>query len=108
MSQLLVYLNFPIREVPESSYNFGLTDTGPGLNQGNFYYHQSVVERHPNLVPAFADFKDLDDVDPFNASGVDGRKESKQGRVVLYVTAVIKSKNPLVGNGQAVQSLSTL
>ena len=54
------------------------------------------------MVPAFADFKDLDDVDPFNASGVDGGKESKQGRVVLYVTAIVKAKNHLVGNGQPV------
>ena len=34
-------------------------------------YHQSVAEQHPNLVLKFACLKDLDDVDPFNVSGVD-------------------------------------
>ena len=50
---------------------FGLADTGAGLNLGIMYYHQLVAERHPNFVLKFAYLKDLDDVDPFNISGVD-------------------------------------
>ena len=53
---------------------FGLFDTGTGLNLVNMDYHQPVTERHPNLVLKFEYLKDLDDVDPFNISGVDGLK----------------------------------
>ena len=48
----------------------GLADTGSGLDLVNLKYHQSVAERHPNLVPKFAYLKDLEDVDPFNTSVV--------------------------------------
>ena len=58
----------------------GLADTGSGSNLGNIEYHQSVAEHHPNLVLKFAYLKDLEDVDPFNISGVDRRKESEQGK----------------------------
>ena len=50
------------------------------------------------MVPAFADFKDLDDVDPFNASGVDGGKGSKQGKREVDVTAVFTYKTSFVVN----------
>ena len=40
----------------------------------NIYYHQLVIERHPNLVQEFSYLKDLDDVDTFNIRGVDGVK----------------------------------
>ena len=58
----------------------GLDNTGSGLNLGNIEYHQSVSERHPNLVLKFEYLKDLDDVDPFNISRVDRGKESEQGK----------------------------
>ena len=50
---------------------FGLADTGDRLNLLNLDYHQSVEELQSNLVFKFAYLKDLDDVDPFNVSGVD-------------------------------------
>ena len=74
MYQQLPHLNFPIGEGPKSSYMSGLADTGSGLNLLNLEYHQSVAKRHPNLVLKFAYLKDMDDVDPFNISGVDGGK----------------------------------
>ena len=47
-----------------------LDDTVEELNFGNLEYHQSVAERHPNLVLKFAYLKDLEEVNPFNISGV--------------------------------------
>ena len=57
-----------------------LDNTGYGLNPGNLEYHQSVSERHPNLVLKFAYLKDMDDVDPSNINEVDVVKESEQGK----------------------------
>ena len=51
-----------------------LDDTGVRLDLGHLEYHQSVAERHTNLVLKFAYLKDLDDVDPFNISGLDRGK----------------------------------
>ena len=56
---------------------FGLTNTGAGLNLGNSDYQQSIAEHHHNLVLKFAYLKDLEDMDTFNISGVDGGKEIK-------------------------------
>ena len=67
-------MNFIIGEVPISSNMFGLVDTGAVLNTENMDYHQSVVERHPNLVLEFAYLKDLNNVDPFNLSVLDRGK----------------------------------
>ena len=50
-------------------------DTGAGLNLGNLEYHQLVAECHPSLVFKFAYLKVLEDVDPFNISGLDGGKK---------------------------------
>ena len=74
----------------------GLADTGARLNLVNLEYHQSVAERHPNLVLKFAYLKDLEDVNPFNISGVDGGKESEQGKGVVDVTALITYKTTFV------------
>ena len=70
MSQQFPHLNFPIGEGTKPSYMSGLYDTGAGLNYGNIDYHHSVAERYPNLVLKFAYLKDLEDVYPFNISGV--------------------------------------
>ena len=75
-----------------------LVDTGSGLNLGNIEYHQSVTERHPNLVLEFAYLKDLEDVDPFNISGVDREKVSENRKGGVYVTVVITYKNFFVAN----------
>ena len=77
---------------------FGLADTRAGFNLVNLEYHQSVAERHPNLVLKFVYLKDIDDVDPFNASGVDGGKESEQGKGGVDVTTLITYKNLFVVN----------
>ena len=74
ISHQLPYLDFPIVEGPKLSYIFGLVNTGAGFNLVNIYYHQLVIERHPNLVQEFSYLKDLDDVDTFNIRGVDGVK----------------------------------
>ena len=66
-----------------------LENMGDGLNLGKLEYHQSVAERHPNLVLEFAYLKDLDYLDPFNISRVDGEKENEQGKGEVEVTAVI-------------------
>ena len=70
----LPHLKFPIGERPKLSYMYGWTNKGVGLNLVNIQYQQSVIERHPNLVLKFSHFKDLDDMDPFNISGVDEGK----------------------------------
>ena len=75
MSQQFPHLNFPIGEGPKSSYMFGLAYTRDGLNFRYMYYHQSVAERHPNLVLKFVYLEDMDDMDPFNISGLDGRNK---------------------------------
>ena len=72
MSQQLPYLNFPIVEGPKSSYIYGLDDTGAGLNLVNFECYQSVAERQPNLVFKSSYLKDMENVDPYNISAVDG------------------------------------
>ena len=77
---------------------FGLSDTVSGMNLVNLYYHQSVAESHPNLVLKFSYLEDMDDVDPFNISGVYGVKESEQVKVVVDVTAVITYKTTFVVN----------
>ena len=81
---------------------FGLDNTGAGLKLGNIYYHQSVAECCPNLVIKFAYLKDLGNMDPLNISGVDGEKESGQGRGGLYITVLITYKNASVVNGKPV------
>ena len=80
ISQKFPHLNFPILEVPKLSYMSVLADTGSRLNLGNIEYHRSVSYHQPNLVLKFEYLKNLDDVDPLNISGVDGGKESEQGR----------------------------
>ena len=65
-------------------------------------YHQSVVESYHKLVLYFAHLKYLDDVDPFNISGVDRGKESEQGKGGVDVTAVMALKK-LVVNGKPVK-----
>ena len=57
---------------------YGLADTGAGLNLGNLEYHQSTADHHLNLVLKFLYLKDMEDVDPFNISGLDRGKESEQ------------------------------
>ena len=89
MSQKFTNLNFPIGEKPKPSYISDLDDTGDGLNLVNIEYHQSVAELQPKLVLKFAHLKDLEDVDTFNISGVDGGTESEQGKGRVDVTAVI-------------------
>ena len=66
-----------------------LAYTGFRLNLVNIEYHQSVAERHPNLVLKFAYLKDLEDVDPFNISEVDGGRENEQGKGEVDVITVI-------------------
>ena len=77
----------------------GLANKGAELNLENIEYDQSVAERHPNLVLKFAYLKDLEDLDPFNISGLDGGKESEQRKGGVDVTAVITYKTPFVVNG---------
>ena len=70
MSQQLPHLNFPLGERPISSNMCLLADTVSGINLVNTDYYKSVAECHPNLVLKFAYLNNLDDVDPFNISGV--------------------------------------
>ena len=51
--------------------------------------HQSVAESHPKLVLKFEYLKDMEGVDPFNISGVDGGKESDQRKLGVDVTEAI-------------------
>ena len=59
---------------------FGLDDIGAWLNLVNLEYHQSVVEYHPSLVLKFVYLKDIEDMDPFNISGVEGGREIENGK----------------------------
>ena len=76
----------------------GLADTESRLNLGNLEYHQSVAERHPKLVLKFAYLKDLEDVYPFNTSGVYRGREGEQGKERVDVTEVITYKTTFVVN----------
>ena len=87
--QQLPHVNFPIGEVLKLSYMSVLSDIGAWLNLVNLDYHQSVSERHPNLVLKFAYLKDLEDVGPLNISGVEGGKEIEEGKEGVDTTAVI-------------------
>ena len=91
-------MNFPIGEGPKLSYMSVLSDIGSGLDLGNLYYHQSVSERHPNLVLKFSYLKNLEDVDLFNISGVDGGVKGEQVKGGVDFTAVIPYKNPFMVN----------
>ena len=81
---------------------YGLADIGARLNMGNLYHHQSVADHHPNLVSKLAHLKDMEDMDPFIISGVDGGKESEQGKGGLDLTTVFTYKNTFVVNGKPV------
>ena len=59
---------------------FGLAHKVSGFNLGNVNYHQLVADHHPNLVLELEYLKGLDDMGPFNISGLYGGKESKHGR----------------------------
>ena len=96
----LHYLNFSIGEVPKPSYMSILTDTIVGFNLVNLDYHQSVEELHINLVLKFTYLEDLENLDPLNISGVDGGKETEQGKVGIDVTAVFTYKNTFIVNAQ--------
>ena len=50
------------------------------------------------MVLKFAYLKDIEDVDPFNISGVYGGKENEQLKVGVDITTVITYKPPLVVN----------
>ena len=89
ISQQLPHLNLPIGEVPKLSYMSSLADIGAGLNLGNIEYHQSIAERHSNLMLKFSYLKGLEDLDTFNISEVYGGKESEQGKGGVDFTAVI-------------------
>ena len=80
----------------------GLVDTGSRLNLENIEYHQSLAERHHNLVLKFLDLKDMEDVDTFNISGVYGGKENEQGKGGVYVNVIMTYKNTFVVNGKPV------
>ena len=82
----------------------GLADTGSGLNLGNLEYHQSVAERHPNLVLKFDYLKDMEDTDTFNISGLYGGKENEQVNGWVDVNAVITYKTPFLVNVKPVTS----
>ena len=77
-------------------------DTRAGFNSGNLGYHQSVSEHHSNLVLKSAYLKDVEDVYPFDISGVEIVKESKQIKGRVYVTAVITYKTPSMVNRKPV------
>ena len=62
------------RIVNKPSYMYELDNTVDGSNEGNMDYHQSVAERHHNLVLKFSYLKELDDVDPFNIIGLEKGK----------------------------------
>ena len=49
---------------------YGLANTRSGLNLINMDFHQSVAERHPNLVLKFSYLEVLDGIYPFNISVV--------------------------------------
>ena len=92
MSQKLPHLNFPIVEGPKSSYMFGLTDTGTGLNLGSIYCNQSVAEHHPNLELKISYLKDLDSVDPFNISDfMEGVKGTGKRRDRRYCSSYLQN-----------------
>ena len=50
----------------------------------------------------FAYLKGLEDVDPFNISGVHGLKEGEQGRGWVYVTVVITLNKSFIVNRKLV------
>ena len=102
MSQQLPHLNFPIGEGQKSSYMSGLANKGAGLNLVNLEYHQSVAECQPNLVLKFEYLKDLEDVEPFNISGLDGGKVSEQGKGRVDGTTLVTYKTPFLVNGKPV------
>ena len=52
-------------------------------------YYQFVAELHPNLVGTFDYLKGMDNMGPFNISGVGGRKYDEQGKGGVDVTTVI-------------------
>ena len=79
-----------------------MNDKGDGLNLVNIAYRQSVAEHHLNLVLKCSYLNDLDDVDPFNISGVDRRKENEQRQEEVDVTAVITKKTLFAVNGKLV------
>ena len=108
MSQHLPRLNLPVVEGVKSSYMSGFADTVAGLNLVNIEYHQSVAERHPNLVFKFVYLKDMEYVDPFNISGVDRGKEIEQVNGRVDVTSVITYKTLFVLNRKLVTVSLTL
>ena len=54
------------------------------------------------MVLKFAHLKDLDDVGPFNISGIYRVKQSEQVKGGVDMTEIIAYKNPFVVNGKPV------
>ena len=59
-----------------------------------------MVECHPNLVVRFSFLKDMDYTNQFFISEVGGVKENEQGKVGVYVTAIITYENTFMVNTQ--------
>ena len=57
------------------------------------------------MVLKFTYLEDLEDVDPFNISGVDGKKESEQGKVKVYIYHSNYLQNYLCGKQKTSDSL---
>ena len=76
----------------------GLDYKVASLNLRNIEYHQSVAENRSNLVLKFVYLKDLDDLDTFNISGLDGENESEKEKGRLDITAIINYKTPFVAS----------
>ena len=55
-------------------------DIVAGSHLGNMEYHQSVAERHLNLVLKFAYLDDMEDLYQFDISVLDVGRESEQGK----------------------------
>ena len=72
------------------------------------YYNQKVSENHPNLVLKSSCFKNLDEVDTLNMSGVEGGRESEQVKLGLDVISAITYKSNFVVNAYPVTLLLDL
>ena len=64
-------------------------------------YHQSVSECHPNLVINFSCLKNIDNVDSFNISGINGggevNREERRGRrhCINYLKKIVVNGQPV-------------
>jgi hypothetical protein len=96
ISQVMPHINIPIGRSSRAATICCMVDSGAGLSLGRRSYHNSIYQRHPELVHKWLDLKDSPNMEEFTIGGIDSTG------VPTKVTSMISYFTPFTVNGQAV------